>query len=281
MIINGCYNSGTITGKRTYETGEIFGKSVITDNATQVTNNYITGEADYATTYDKEKDLASGALALAMNTAIGKTVYYQNVNKGGATSDDNPVLDPTHGHVFKNGGKLYSLAFYTLETASIKLEVDKAMRFSTAVNKADYDFLTTAENGPKLTFNLGTLITPDAYLAIAEKDFTVEGLEKLAFESNPDAKAYLNVTASGFMDLRETEENDPYYYFHGSIANIKAQNYKWDYSAIGYVTVGEATIYSSQYATRNLEYVVNAAKNDPASYTADEYSIIESYLVND
>ena len=42
----------------------------------------------------------------AQGTPILVTLY----DLGGAAMDANPVLDPTHGHVFKNDGKLYSLA---------------------------------------------------------------------------------------------------------------------------------------------------------------------------
>ena len=48
-------------------------------------------------------DLASGKLAADMNAAIGKTVYYQNINANDENKDAFPVLDPTHGYVFKNG----------------------------------------------------------------------------------------------------------------------------------------------------------------------------------
>ena len=267
-IITGCYNSGTITGNRTSETGEIFGKSVITDNATQVTNNYIKGEADYATTFTDD-DLASGKLAFDMNADIGKTVYYQNVNEGGATKDAYPVTDPTHGYVFKNSGKLYSLAFFTLDGAGIRLDpVNHGIRFSTAVSKADYDVLTAAG----ITLDFGTIITPDEYLAAAGNDFTdlAEG-------------KYLDVNseATGTDVFREVkgEDNTTYYFFCGSITGIKTVNYDWDYSAIGYVTINGITVYSANYTTRNAAYVANAAINDPnGEYSVTELDILRGYL---
>ena len=224
-------------------------------------------------------DLASGQLTYDINDAAGETVFYQNINEGGAPEDAHPVTDPTHGYVFKNGEKLYSLAFYTLQSASVRLDgVERAMRFATAVNKNDYDFLTKNENGPKLTFTFGTLITPDDYLEVAGYDFTKDKLDKLKFE-NSDAKAYLDVTAGAFIENLRGEDNDTYYYFCGTISEIAQRNYEWDYSAIGYVTINGNTMYSGQYATRNIAYVANAALNDTtANYTDSELDIIRGYL---
>ena len=283
--IGGCYNNGEITGT---QMGQLYWG---TSNDTDIGENYYnsaisvdayysykeTGGSNNATSFTAE-ELASGALALKMNKEIGKTVYYQNVNEGGATKDAYPVTDPTHGYVFENGGKLYSLAFFTLKTASIRLdEVNHGIRFSTAVNKADYAVLTNA--GIELTF--GTLITPDDYLEVAGYDFTKDKLDKLEFETS-DAKAYLDVTAGAFIDNLRGEDNNTYYYFCGSITGIKEGNYDWDYSAIGYITVGNSTVYSCQYATRNAAYVANAALNDTAAgYTDAEIAIIGRYLLQD
>ena len=279
-IITGCYNSGTITGIRTSETGEIFGKTVITDKATQVTNNYITGEADYATTFTDD-DLASGKLALDMNTAIGRTVYYQNIGISGVKDDTYPVLDATHAIVIpainSENNKYYSLRFHTLETASVRLSSDNAqrgMRFATAVNKADYDNLP---NDVKESISFGTLITPDSYLKVAQDggyEFTKSGLANLDTD-----KPYMSIETSEFIEELKGADNSTYYYFCGSITGIKADNYQWDYSAIGYISIGEIEIYSTEYATRNIAYVANAALNDPeGGYTDEEISMIRGYL---
>lgn len=286
-VVIGCYNSGTITAK-TYRCSLVHSNNI---NANNSKNNFYkpqdgvnahsTGwktETTAGATDFNENVLTSGELAFNMNTAIGKTVYYQNINEGGAANDSYPVTDPTHGYVFENGGKLYSLAFFTLKTASIRLdEVNHGIRFSTAVNKADYAVLTNA--GIELTF--GTLITPDDYLEVAGYDFTKDKLDKLEFE-NSDAKAYLDVTAGAFIDNLRGEDNNTYYFFCGSITGIKEGNYDWDYSAIGYITVGNSTVYSCQYATRNAAYVANAALNDTAAgYTDAEIAIIGRYLLQD
>ena len=292
-IITGCYNSGTISGVRKYQTGEIFGATLIpgitcdntvsspTGTSDQITNNYIKGEADYATTFTDD-DLASGKLAFDMNADIGNTVYYQNVNDGGATKDDHPVTDPTHGYVFKHtDNELYSLAFYTYNGGSVRLDGENSgLRFSTAVNKADYDLL--ASKG--VTMSFGTLITPNDYLKVVlggGYEFTKAGLANLNTE-NP----YLDVTPTGegtavFMAPRGSNDEDNYY-FHGSISGIKTQNYEWDYSAIGYVSINGTEVYSADYATTNIAYIANLALEDTsADYTDGEEAILRGYLLQD
>ena len=262
--VSGCYNSGLISGTGSEKMAEIWAKGSVTTDS----NNYDSNDFT-------ELTLKSGEFAKTMNDAIGKIVYYQNINEGGAAKDTHPVTDPTHGYVFDYNGTLYSLAFYTLQSASVRLDgVERAMRFSTAVNKADYTVLTNAG----ITFSFGTLITPDAYLGVAGYDFTKEGLEKL-----DTTTPYLNVVPSDngsglFREVRGANNTD-YYYFCGTISEIKQDNYEWDYSAIGYITVGSTTLYSGQYATRNIAYVANAALNDTAAgYTDTELEIIGGYL---
>ena len=274
----GCYNSGTITGQRG---AQIYFTSVAKAPANQngSLNYYVSGGKtpyysyndggafDGNSTSYTEEELASGALTLAMNTAIGKTVYYQNIND--KTTSTYPVTDPTHGYVFKNGETLYSLAFFTLDGAGIRLDpVNHGIRFSTAVSKADYDVLTAA----RITLDFGTIITPDEFLKAAGNDFTALEADKFID---------VNSTATGTDVFREVkgEDNATYYFFCGSITGIKAANYDWDYSAIGYVTINGDTVYSANYTTRNAAYVANAAINDPnGGYSATELDILRGYL---
>ena len=285
--VYGCYNTGKVEGKPngsdTLYIGQISG--IHNKSSLKVENNYYldgvndlpaysANKSDF--TYDETKtasftaeELANGTLALNMNTAIGKTVYYQNVNENGAARDASPVFDSTHGYVFNYNGAIYSLSFFTIDGASIRLDaVNHGIRFSTAVNKADYDVLTAAG----IALDFGTVITPDEYLKAAGNDFTALAEDK-----------YLDVnsTATGTDVFKEVkgEDNEAYYFFCGSLTGIKSANYDWDYSAIGYVTIGEATVYSANYTTRNAAYVANAAYTDPnGGYTADELAIIQGYL---
>ena len=215
-----------------------------------------------------DSDLASGQLTYDINNAAGETVFYQNINEGGATKDAHPVTDPTHGHVFKSGDDYYSIAFYTLNKASIRLRADHSgLRFATAVSVEDYNALKD-----KFTLSFGTLITPDAYLDVAlggGHSFTKDGLANLDTD-NP----YLDVTPTGvgtevFNPLEG--EDTKYYYFCGSISGIKPQNYEWDYSAIGYVSINGTEVYSADYATTNISHIANLAYNDRQATQSTTY----------
>jgi hypothetical protein len=123
-----------------------------------------------------------------------------------------------------------------------------------------------------ITLDFGTIITPDEYLAAADNDF-----KDLAEGKYLD----VNSEATGTDVFREVkgEDNTTYYFFCGSITGIKAANYDWDYSAIGYVTINGDTVYSANYTTRNAAYVANAAINDPnGEYSATELDILRGYL---
>ena len=282
--IYGCYNKGVIAyiegSTSTVAIAQIAGLG----NDKYHDNYYLEGmdlsafptESNAVTAYSAA-DLASGKLAYDINTAVGQTVYYQNINDNDENKDAFPVLDNTHGYVFKNGDDVYSLRFHTLETASIRLSAnyaERGLRFATAVNKADYDNLPS---NVKESISFGTLVTPDSYLKVVQDggfEFTKSGLENL-----DTANPYLNIEATGFIDVLRGADNDTYYYFCGSITGIKAENYKWDYSAIGYISINGVEVYSVDYATRNIAYVANAAVNDlNGGYTAEELEMIQGYL---
>ncbi|MBR4014421.1 MAG: hypothetical protein IKJ00_09040, partial [Clostridia bacterium] len=286
-IADGCYNSGTITGTALH-TAQIFWSTTAANKRVIGTNFYLADSDDSlvaytanGTTYnaidntDKSKpfttaELQSGALAKMINDAMGKTVYYQNINEDGATKDAYPVTDPTHGYVFENGGKLYSLSFYTLKTASVRLNKDgvSGLRFSTAVNKADYAVLTKAE----ISLDFGTLITPNDYLTDPAKANNVFTADALNEGNYLDVNSTVTGTDVFNSDLKGADmEHDKYYYFCGSITDIKEANYDWDYSAIGYVTINDDIVYSGQYATRSIAYVANAAYYDRSDTPNDTY----------
>ena len=275
--VEGCYNNGNITGT---QIGQLYwGTTSDTDIGNNYYNSDISVDAYYSYTEKggtinatsfKSNELASGKLAFDMNAAIGKTVYYQNINDGGATNDNYPVTDANHGYVFKNGEKLYSLSFYTLKTASVRLNKDgvSGLRFSTAVNKADYAVLTKAE----ISLDFGTLITPNDYLTDPAKANNVFTADALNEGNYLDVNSTVTGTDVFNSDLKGADmEHDKYYYFCGSITDIKEANYDWDYSAIGYVTINDDIVYSGQYATRSIAYVANAAYYDRSDTPNDTY----------
>lgn len=263
--IYGCYNKGKIEGTTT---SKAVAQIATTDSNNYHDNYYLDGmdlsafptESDTVTPYDAAA-LASGKLAYDMNTAIGKTVYHQNVGIRDVDNDTHPVLDSTHAIVFPANDTYYSLRFHTLETASVRISdnaKEKGIRFSTAINKTDFDNLP---DEVKEALDFGTIITPNDYLKTAGDSFTALGVDDYV-DVNSTTKVDTGAKDNGY-DVFMTpmgETNTDYYYFCGSITDINY--YDWDYSAIGYIKIGDATVYSGQYATRNIKYVANAAYND-------------------
>ena len=277
--LNYCWNKGEVTAAvhaaqisalgATPECVGNYYSSAVTAKAFHFNGTEATNEGATPFTAD---DLASGKLAYDINKAAGMQVFFQNVNTiDGETKDAHPVFDSTHGHVFKTGDATYgSLRFYTLTTASVRIsanENERGIRFSTAVNKKDFDALNVKAD-------FGTLITPNDYLADAGNSFTALADGKyLNVTPTGDGNAVFNANIKG-----ASIDNEAYYYFCGSITGIKAANYDWDYSAIGYVTINGDTVYSTQYATRNIKYVAGEAVKDAASYTEQELEYINTYL---
>ena len=274
--LNYCWNKGEVTAAVHAAQISAYGAS------SEMLNNYyldtfttkafafasVDATNDGATPFTAD-DLASGKLAYDINKAAGAQLFFQNVNTiEGEQNDAYPVPDSTHGHVFKTGDATYgSLRFYTLTTASVRIsanENERGIRFSTAVNKKDFDALN-------VDADFGTLVTPNDFLKDAQNDFNALAEGK-----------YLDVnsTATGAANFKtlKGEDNDTYYYFCGSITGIKAANYDWDYSAVGYVTINGETVYSTQYATRNIKFIAGEAVKDAASYTEQELEYINTYL---
>ena len=122
--------------------------------------------------------------------------------------------------------------------------------------------------------NLAIYLVSNFCNPISANELTIE----LGFSSVNTTKKYMDIPTSAFKELRG-EDNNTYYYFCGSITDINTDNYEWDYSAIGYVTINGPEVYSGQYATRNIAYIANAALNDTsAGYTDDDLEIIRGYL---
>ena len=274
--LNYCWNKGEVTAAVYAAQISAYGAS------SEMLNNYyldtfttkafafasVDATNDGATPFTAD-DLASGKLAYDINKAAGAQLFFQNVNTiEGEPNDAYPVSDSTHGHVFKTGDDTYgSLRFYTLTTASVRIsanENERGIRFSTAVNKKDFDALN-------VEVDFGTLITPNDFLKDAQNDFNA-----LAEGKYLD----INSTAEGTDNFKtlKGEDNDTYYYFCGSITGIKPVNYDWDYSAVGYLTINGETVYSTQYATRNIKFIAGEAVKDAASYTEQELEYINTYL---
>ena len=278
--VDGCYNSGTVTGVQAAQIywtnssnneGLNYYRSDSNVNPYYYSSATVSGET--AKSYTAE-ELSSGALAYTINADIGQEIYFQNINVGGETQDVHPVLDSQHGHIFKvdineENSTYYSLVFYTIPSASIRLDSEHSgIRFSTAVSQADYSVLANAG----ISVSFVTRITPNDYLKAVDNDF-------FALADGEYLDVYSAATGTDVFREINGEDNSTYYYFCGSITDIRSDNYDWDYSAIGYVTIGETTRYSLDYVTRNIKYVATAAYYDTTTnYSEDDLEIIVGYI---
>ena len=277
-MVYGCYNSGEIT--------MIEGYNPSTYNIAQVVS--ATKPSNYGTYYGNfskagmsfgeieipcvslmhmpldddnhkfnEADLASGKLAFDINSALGETKFNQNLS---GEKDTYPVPDSSRKMVIKMGDAYVNFSFSTDEAAATALGAN-GLKFTTTVNKADYDALIAA--GIAATdITVGTMITLEEYVNAAfinsNKNFNIADFDEIG-------SAYIN-------SVGVLTEKDGSYVFAGSIINIPESNIDKTYCAVGYVKIGEDIYYSATYAERSVADVSEAAYADRAEAQSGEYT---------
>lgn len=277
-IIYGCYNSGVITMKdgydeATYNMAQVVAAPKPNSYGTYYNNFSKAGmlfgtveipcvsvmhtPLDDANYKFNEADLASGKLAFDINNALGETRFYQNL---GGAKDAYPVLDSTHGVVIKAGDVYCNFSFATADTAATGIG-NNGLKFTTVVNKADYDALISA--GIAATdIAVGTMITLEKYVDDAfinyNKSFNIADFEEIE---------YVYVNSVGTL-----AEKDGSYIFEGAIVNIPESKLDTTYCAIGYVKIGDNIYYSATYAERSVADVAEAAYADRAEAQSGEYT---------
>ena len=193
-------------------------------------------------------DIASGKLAYDINTAAGTQVFFQNLTEGA----DLPTTNAADGTVVKIEDNYYSLRLTTADEASAKI-ADTAdysgLRFTTTVNAAD---LVKLPAEAEITY--GTRITPTHYLE------AVTSFDKLV----KDDTCVDVIVESGDVFFEGTS-------FRGSIVGIKSDNFDMDYSAIGFAKIGNVTVWSTTYSTRNIKEIADAAYNDRSATQGGDY----------
>ena len=152
-----------------------------------------------------------------------------------------------------------------LSGASIRLDKNtdtSGLRFSFRIAKARYDELCS-----KGDVEVGALIVPTDYLT----DGKIAALTHAAIG---DAKA-LDMKVTGFSD----ESTDTYYYFNASIVKILSQNYAREFTAVGYVKVGDTYYYSHTSDSRSVIDVALKYGNSAeyAAADADKKAIADAY----
>lgn len=288
--VYGCYNSGTISFVQDTTTPTSIAQivTVYKTNAGDYHDNYYVEGMKYnntllgqevdmpcyakgalssgyeiitegAVSYNKA-DLSSGKLAYDINTSAGKTVYFQKLT---GTSDANPSLDTSKGTVIKSGDRYLSISIATENAAAIKLDSASGLKFNTTINKNDYDALIASGiSADSITY--GTVITFNSYVEAVEGkggSFTMSDFDEMI----TDGTSYIKDAGSSMVVDGDS------YVFSGSVLDIASKNYSREYSAIGYLKIGDVIVYSGDYVTRNVADVAEAAYTDRAPNSSTEY----------
>ena len=207
-----------------------------------------------------EADLSSGKLAYDINTSVGKTVYFQTLT---GTSDATPSLDTSKGTVIKSGDRYLSISIATENAAAIKLDSASGLKFNTAINKNEYDALIASGiSADSITY--GTVITFNSYVEAVEGkggSFTMSDFDEMI----TGGTSYIKDTGSSMVVDGDS------YVFSGSVLDIASKNYSREYSAIGYLKIGDVIVYSGDYVTRTVADVAEAAYTDRAPNSSAEY----------
>ena len=277
--IYGCYNTGAIT----LMDGIIF--DVSTCNLAQIAsvttrnygeyydNFYMTGVTfndmdipgaacanaaidDLNYTFASE-DATTGKLAYEINKALGENIYHQNLS---GEKDTYPVPDSNRKMVIKMGDGYGNFSFTTDEAAATVLD-GNGLKFTTTVNKADYDALIAAGIA-STDITVGTMITLEKYVDDAFVEFS-KNFNMADFDIIE--QAYINSVGT-------LTEKDGSYVFAGTVVNIPESKLGKVYCAIGYVKIGEDIYYSATYAERSVADVAEAAYADRAEAEGGEYT---------
>ena len=277
--IYGCYNTGAITlmdgiifDVSTCNLAQI--ASVTTRNYGEYYNNFymsnvtyndmkIPGAACANEAIDDlnytfaSADVATGKLAFEINKALGENIYRQNLS---GEKDTYPVTDSTHKEVVKVGEGYINFSFVTDDSAATEIG-GNGLKFTTTVNKADYDALIAAGvNVSDIT--VGTMITLEKYVDDAFVEFS-KNFNMADFDIIE--QAYINTAGT-------LTEKDGNYVFEGAIVNIPESKLDTTYCAIGYVKIGDNIYYSATYAERSVADVAEAAYADRAEAQSGEYT---------
>ena len=224
---------------------------------------------EYGIAYETA-DVASGKLAYDMNKSIGAQIYYQNLTDADAAKY--PTLNANDGAVIKSGETYYSIRIETADKAAVRIDgVKTGLRVTTAVNKADYDkMIASGISTNDIIF--GTVFTSAAYVNAVE---AVGGVFSMA-----NFDLYLADVENSYVDVAVTKKGTEGFYatdadayhFRGALVNISNENLAEDFSAIGYVKLGEDIVYSGYYTTVSIAEISKMAYEDRADAADTTYA---------
>ncbi|MCQ2385590.1 MAG: hypothetical protein MJ078_02810, partial [Clostridia bacterium] len=207
-----------------------------------------------------------------------------------ATISGKTVLYPAGASVRTSGNTEWRAVGVALQTntgATVRLkDGEVGLRFTTNVNKADYQYLRTVAGSENVTMH--TMISDWRNLVLCCGNvFTIENFQTIGCP-------YLDAKAGGFYAETQTD-----YVFAGSVTNILPNNYTRMYAGIGYLEIiysnGETgRVYSSYryqdnarilysvvlsaYNDRSAEYPYGQTDGSRSPYTQEELALMKEYL---
>lgn len=216
--------------------------------------------------------------------------------------------DKSHDKIFTSPGESFVLGNYDVTLEAIYLEVktlrgasvyfpnennDVRLRYISAVNKKQYDFLLREIcGGESSSIILGTLICPTFYAQGNAGESTNGGMDFDALSSDRNAvQTSVPMAPGGWLDsytVGTIGGSGDYYYYEGILSNILREttaedgrviNCDTEFSAVAYITitypsgktVNHFARYSEEDHSRSVRFVVEAAINDTSRKETDYY----------
>ena len=216
--------------------------------------------------------------------------------------------DQSHGKIFTAPGESFVLGNYDVTLEAIYLEVktlkgasvyfpnennDVRLRYVSAVNKKQYDFLLREIcGGEDSSLILGTLICPTFYAQGNAGESTNGGMDFDALSSDRNAvQTSVPMAPGGWLDAYTVSTiggSSSYYYYEGILSNILREttaedgrviNCDTEFSAVAYITitypsgktVNHFARYSEEDHSRSVRFVVEAAINDTSRKETEYY----------
>lgn len=216
--------------------------------------------------------------------------------------------DKSHGKIFTAPGESFVLGNYDVTLEAIYLEVktlkgasvyfpnennDVRLRYISAVNKKQYDFLLREIcGGEASSLILGTLICPTFYAQGNAGESTNGGMDFDALSSDRNAvQTSVPMAPGGWLDSYTVSTiggSSSYYYYEGILSNILREttaedgrviNCDTEFSAVAYVTItypsGKTVNHFARYSPedhiRSVKFVVEAAINDTSRKETEYY----------
>ncbi len=217
---------------------------------------------------DLDDEVNSTAVTVKVNGADRKVLKDATIDVASLAPEGKQLVYATVGENVSPAGTALKLAEgLNITTASLgidtrygaaaRLDTFTGLRWTTDVNKADFDTLAADANVSDI--EVGTIITPTSYLES-------KAWGELSAEGDSPECLRLTTTASELVKSEVTNGN---YTFAGSLVGIKTANYARAFSGVGYIklTVNGTEVvlygnYSDASHSRDVKTVAIKAASD-------------------